>query len=88
MVKHPGSVYLNLIFSCLYFFVHSEEEKKRKSKWDNPAPMPQPVPLMQRPLISLVSTTIIPPTVVSSATGAKTTVISSIGTIKKPKVEK
>ncbi|XP_071511661.1 SAP30-binding protein-like [Diadema antillarum] len=68
------------------------EEKKRKSKWDNPIQtLPPPVPLMQRPLISVVTTTITAQSVVStttSATGSKTTVISSIGTIKKPKMEK
>ncbi|XP_071497088.1 SAP30-binding protein-like [Diadema antillarum] len=71
--------------------VHGKN-KKRKSKWDNPIQtLPPPVPLMQRPLISVVTTTITAQSVVStttSATGSKTTVISSIGTIKKPKMEK
>ncbi|XP_030849282.1 SAP30-binding protein [Strongylocentrotus purpuratus] len=69
-----------------------EEEKKRKSKWDNPAQtLPAPVPLMQRPIITVITTTIPTSTGVStttSAAGSKTTVISSIGAIKKQKVEK
>eukprot|EP00057_Strongylocentrotus_purpuratus_P016164 XP_011670638.1 PREDICTED: SAP30-binding protein-like [Strongylocentrotus purpuratus] len=58
-----------------------EEEKKRKSKWDNPAQtLPAPVPLMQRPIITVITTTIPTSTGVStttSAAGSKTTVISS-----------
>lgn len=68
-----------------------EEDRKRKSKWDAPAPNPNPMPLLGRPQVAIITTSISNPSVVSttvSATGAKTTVISAIGTIKKPKVEK
>ncbi|PIK62387.1 putative SAP30-binding protein isoform X1 [Apostichopus japonicus] len=67
-----------------------DEERKRKSKWDAPAPNPS-ISLLGRPQVAIITTSITNPMVVSttvSSTGAKTTVISAIGTIKKPKIEK
>ncbi|XP_072045031.1 SAP30-binding protein-like [Amphiura filiformis] len=79
-----------------------EPERKRKSKWGmqtNPqllaataaAAAVGAVPLVNRPQITIITTTVTHPTVIStttSAAGNKTTVISSVGTLKKPKLDK
>ncbi|XP_002742007.1 SAP30-binding protein-like isoform X1 [Saccoglossus kowalevskii] len=63
--------------------------KKRKSKWDqSSATVPT---ALARPPITVVTTTVTNPqvvTVTTTASGTKTTVISAVGTIKKPKMDK
>ncbi|XP_070566376.1 SAP30-binding protein-like isoform X2 [Ptychodera flava] len=63
--------------------------KKRKSKWDQSGTTVAVT--LPRPAITVVTTSVPNPQVVSvttTATGTKTTVISALGTIKKPKLEK
>ncbi|KAG4071435.1 hypothetical protein HA402_011589 [Bradysia odoriphaga] len=64
-----------------------EEAKKRKSKWDQPAPsaaLGQTVPILPKP-ISIPAA--IQPSITTNATGTKGTVISAFGSLpKKPKV--
>ncbi|XP_002742008.1 SAP30-binding protein-like isoform X2 [Saccoglossus kowalevskii] len=70
-------------------FVSDDGTKKRKSKWDqSSATVPT---ALARPPITVVTTTVTNPqvvTVTTTASGTKTTVISAVGTIKKPKMDK
>ncbi len=63
-----------------------EEAKKRKSKWDQPAPsaaLGQTVPLLTKPITIPAS---IQPSITTNVTGTKGTVISAFGSLpKKPK---
>ncbi|XP_077978336.1 SAP30-binding protein-like [Glandiceps talaboti] len=63
--------------------------KKRKSKWDQSGTTAAVT--LPKPTITVVTTSVTNPqviTVTTTATGTKTTVISALGTIKKPKLEK
>lgn len=58
-----------------------EEAKKRKSKWDQPAPIISQVANVK------TSGGLLPPALTANVTGTKSTIISAFGSLpKKPKV--
>lgn len=67
-----------------------DPSKKRKTKWDQSSAVPAMA--LPRPSIAVITTTTVTNpqvvTVTTTATGTKTTVISAVGAIKKPKLEK